>query len=85
VPPYPGLAAELVSLKVDLIVTTGPPAARAAKEATMTIPIVAMAAGDLLRDWLVPSLFHPGGNITGLSFFAGQEIGGKYLQFCLSG
>jgi putative tryptophan/tyrosine transport system substrate-binding protein len=63
----PKLAAELVSLKVDLIVTHGTPGSRAAKQATMTIPIVMAAVGDPVRSGLVASLARPGGNLTGNS------------------
>jgi putative ABC transport system substrate-binding protein len=62
----PALAAELVRLKVDAIFTQSWPAAVAAKQATTTIPIVIMAAGDPVATGLVASLAHPGGNITGL-------------------
>src|SRR5262245_65353908 len=61
----PYLAAELVRVKVDVIVTYGTPATRAAKEATTTVPIVMVATGDPLRTGLVSSLARPGGNITG--------------------
>ena len=63
----PKLAAELVSVKVDLIVTHGTPGSRAAKRATTTIPIVMAAVGDPVRSGLVASLAHPGGNLTGYS------------------
>jgi putative ABC transport system substrate-binding protein len=66
----PGLAAELVGLKVDIIVTTGPIVTRAAKEATSTIPIVMTNEGDPVGTGFVASLARPGGNITGLSTFA---------------
>ncbi|TAJ88001.1 ABC transporter substrate-binding protein [bacterium] len=62
----PDLAAELVRLKVDLIVAGGLPAARAAKQTTTTIPIV-MQGGDPVATGLVASLARPGGNVTGLS------------------
>jgi putative tryptophan/tyrosine transport system substrate-binding protein len=61
------LAAELVSLKVDVIVTHGTPGSRAAKQATTTIPIVMAAVGDPVRSGLVASLARPGGNLTGNS------------------
>jgi putative ABC transport system substrate-binding protein len=64
----PALAADLVSRKVDVIVTQGGlPSARAAKNATSTIPIVFTAVGDPVGSALVASLAHPGGNLTGFS------------------
>jgi putative ABC transport system substrate-binding protein len=75
----PALAAELVRLKVDIIITVGPPAARAAKEATVTIPIVMMQVGDPVGSGFVASLARPGGNITGLSTLA-PELSGKRLE-----
>jgi putative ABC transport system substrate-binding protein len=75
---YPTLAAELVALKVDVIVTWGAPAALAAKEATRTIPIVMGAVGTALGSGVVPSLAHPGGNITGFSS-QNVEIAGKHV------
>lgn len=63
-------AAELVRLKVDLIVTRGTPATLAAKAATRTTPIVTTAASDPVRTGLVRSLARPGGNVTGLDPFA---------------
>jgi len=76
---FPDLAAELVRLKVDVIVTRGTPAALAAKHATGTIPIVMASSGDPLAVGLAASLAHPGGNVTGLSAFA-TEIQGKQLE-----
>jgi putative ABC transport system substrate-binding protein len=64
---FPGLAAELVRLKVDLILTRGTPAALAAKNATGTIPVVITGVGDPVGQGLVAGLPHPGGNVTGLS------------------
>jgi putative ABC transport system substrate-binding protein len=63
----PDLAAELVRLRVDVIVTVGTPALRAAKNATSTIPIVFPTAGDPVALGFVASLARPGGNITGLA------------------
>jgi putative ABC transport system substrate-binding protein len=63
----PALAAELVGLKVDVIVTGGPTPTRAAKEATSTIPIVMALDNDPVGNGFVASLARPGGNTTGLS------------------
>ncbi len=75
----PALAAELVRLKVDVIVTTGPTVTRAAKEATTTIPIVMAFDTDPVGNGFVASLARPGGNITGLSTLA-PELSGKQLE-----
>ena len=75
----PALAAELVRLKVEIIITAGAPAARAAKEATSTIPIVMTQVGDPVGNGFVASLARPGGNITGLSTLA-PELSGKQLE-----
>ena len=75
----PALAAELVALKVDVIVAASTPAALAAKRATTTIPIVFPAAADAVGSGLVSSLARPGGNLTGSSFF-GPELAGKSLE-----
>ena len=75
----PGLAAELVRLKVDVIVTSSTPAIQAVKQATGTIPIVMAFSGDPVGTGLVASLAKPGGNITGLSDI-GPEISGKQLE-----
>ncbi len=75
----PDLAAELIRLKVDVLVTTGTPAARAAKNATDTIPIVIGNAGDPVGTGLVASLARPGGNVTGLSVL-NTELSGKRLE-----
>jgi putative ABC transport system substrate-binding protein len=74
----PELAAELVRLNVDVLVTHGTPGTRAAKQATTMIPIV-MSAGDVIAAGLVASLARPGGNVTGLSFFQ-QELLSKRLE-----
>ncbi len=75
----PALAAELVALKVDVIVAPSTLAALAAKQATKTIPIVFAAAGDAVGSGLVTSLARPGGNVTGLSVLA-PELVGKRLE-----
>ena len=76
----PGLAAELVRLPVDVIVTTGGvPATRAAMQATTTVPIVMADAGDPVGTGLVASLARPGGNVTGLSVM-GPDTVSKRLQ-----
>jgi len=75
----PALAAELVALKVDVIVAPNTPAALAAKQATRTIPIVFSFAADPLTSGLVTSLARPGGNVTGLSLL-GPELVGKCLE-----
>ncbi len=76
---FPALAAELVALKVDVIVASGTLAALAAKQATSTLPIVFSPAGDPVGSGLVTSLARPGGNVTGLSAFA-PELVGKRLE-----
>jgi putative tryptophan/tyrosine transport system substrate-binding protein len=75
----PALAAELVRLKVDIIVTGGGATTRAVKEATTTIPIVMAQDGDPVGNGFVASLARPGGNITGLSSLA-PELSGKRLE-----
>ena len=77
----PALAAELVSLKPDLLVSVGTAQTRAAKQATSAIPIVMVGVWTPVERGLVASLAHPGGNITGLADTAGVEVGGKHLQF----
>ena len=74
----PNLAAELVALKVDVIVTVGP-AIKIAMKASSTIPIVSAGASDPVGDGLVSSLARPGGNITGLSLRF-PELDGKRLE-----
>jgi len=73
------LAAELVSLKVDVIVTFGPSGNPIVKKATTTIPIVMTRDADPVANGLVASLARPGGNITGLSTLA-PELSGKQLE-----
>jgi len=75
----PTLAAELVRLKIDVLVTEGTPAARAAKHATSAIPVVMGNSGDPVGTGLVASLARPGGNITGLSDFS-RDLMTKRLE-----
>src|SRR5215467_450886 len=75
----PDLAADLVRQKIDLIVVSGGPAARAAKGATGAIPIVMVNISDPVGQGFVASLARPEGNVTGLSFLAG-ELGTKRLE-----
>jgi putative tryptophan/tyrosine transport system substrate-binding protein len=75
----PALVAELVRLKPDLLLTHGTAGTRAAKQATATIPIVMAVSGDAVATGLVASLAHPGGNITGSSFF-NPELAAKRLE-----
>jgi len=76
---FPDLAAELVRLKVDVILTRGTPAVMAAKSATGTIPVVMAASSDPVLSGVVASLARPGGNITGLSSIV-HEVSGKRLE-----
>jgi ABC-type uncharacterized transport system substrate-binding protein len=71
----PALAAELVALKVDVIMAESTPLALAAKQATRTLPIVFISAGDPLADGLATSLARPGGNVTGLSSLTPERVG----------
>jgi putative ABC transport system substrate-binding protein len=75
----PALAAELVSLKVDVIVATGTVAPLAAKKVTTTIPVVIWSTGDPVGSGIASSLARPGGNITGLTIDS-PELAGKRLQ-----
>jgi putative ABC transport system substrate-binding protein len=75
----PALAAELVGLKVDIIVAWSTPPARAAKQATSSVPIIAAVMADPVGDNLVVSLARPGGNVTGTTFL-GPELVAKRLQ-----
>ncbi|HEY3177675.1 MAG TPA: ABC transporter substrate-binding protein [Casimicrobiaceae bacterium] len=74
---FPELASELVRLKIDLIVTRGTPAARAAKNATGTIPVVMATMGDPRA--IAASFAHPGGNITGVTTFS-TELTAKRIE-----
>ena len=75
----PTAAAELVKLNVDVIVAANQPTARAAHEATETIPIVMIASGDPVAAGLVKNLGHPGGNVTGPTYYA-TELTAKRLE-----
>jgi putative ABC transport system substrate-binding protein len=79
----PGLATELVNLKVDVIVSAGTVTTIALQKATSTIPIVMANTLDPVGNGLVKTLARPGGNITGLSSLGG-DIGGKHLEMLLS-
>jgi putative ABC transport system substrate-binding protein len=76
----PDLAADLVRLKVDVIAAAATPAALAAKNATGTVPIVAVSLTHPVELRLVASLARPGGNVTGLSYSVGADIFGKDLE-----
>jgi putative ABC transport system substrate-binding protein len=76
---FPELVSELIGLKADVIVAVSLPAAFAAKNATSTLPIVFIAS-DPLGSGLVASLARPGGNLTGLSLFLGDEFSSKWLE-----
>jgi putative ABC transport system substrate-binding protein len=78
--PLPELAAELVRLKVDVIVVPSTQPAMAARQVTTTIPIVMGAASDVIETGLVKSLARPGGNITGLTV-SGRELSRKRVEF----
>jgi putative tryptophan/tyrosine transport system substrate-binding protein len=75
----PSLVAELVQLKVDVLVASTPPAIRAAKKATKTIPIVMVTTNDPVATGIVDSLARPGGNITGLTRLT-RDLSGKRLE-----
>jgi ABC-type uncharacterized transport system substrate-binding protein len=76
---FPSLVAELVQLKVDVLIVSALPAIRAAKQATKTIPIVMVTTVDPVATGLIDSLARPGGNITGLTQL-GRELSGKRLE-----
>ena len=76
----PGLAQELVRLKVDVIVASPTPAALAARDATRTIPIVGMSLTEPVEVGLVASLARPGGNVTGVTYAVDTDIFGKQLE-----
>ena len=77
---FPALAAELVALKVDVILVGSTPQALAAKQATKTIPIVFTGTADPVGSGLVTSLARPGGNVTGLSNLAAELVGKRLEQ-----
>jgi putative ABC transport system substrate-binding protein len=78
-----GLAADLLKLKVDVIVATGTPAAQAAQRATSTLPIVITVSADPVADGFALTLAKPGGNITGLSA-SSPDLGDKYFEILLA-
>jgi putative tryptophan/tyrosine transport system substrate-binding protein len=75
----PALISELITQKADVIVTAGTPATLAVKKATSVVPLVMVAVGDPVGTGIVPSLSHPGGNITGLTSIS-TEMDGKRLE-----
>jgi putative ABC transport system substrate-binding protein len=79
----PSFAAELVRLQPDVILAIGTPAARAAKTATQTIPIVFARIADPIGLGLVPGLARPGGNLTGVSLLT-RELAGKWLELLIT-
>jgi putative ABC transport system substrate-binding protein len=76
---FPSLAAECLRLKADIIAVSTTPAAKAAKDATRTIPIVMIGLGDPVGTGLVDSVAHPGGNVTGMSLMV-PEVAAKRLS-----
>ena len=76
---YPKLAAEVVRLKVDLILARGTPAIQACKQATSSIPILMVGAGDPVGDGLIASFARPGGNVTGFTFLT-TDLSAKRLE-----
>jgi putative tryptophan/tyrosine transport system substrate-binding protein len=76
----PELAAQLVKLNIDCLVTHGTPGTAAAKKASTTVPIVMAVSGDAVATGLIKSLAQPGGNVTGTTFF-GPELAAKRLEF----
>ena len=77
---FPDLIAEMVHLKVDILVVASAPGALAAKRATTSIPIVFLGVGDPVAQGVVPSFARPGGNITGLSLAFGERFAGKWVE-----
>jgi putative ABC transport system substrate-binding protein len=76
----PALVAELINTKIDIIVATSSATAKVAKDATNTIPIVMATSADALGEGFVADLAHPGGNVTGMTYFVGPQIAGKQLE-----
>jgi putative tryptophan/tyrosine transport system substrate-binding protein len=76
----PALMTEVIGRNVDVIFTGSTPGAMAAKNATSTIPVVAMGMGDPVRSGVVASLARPGGNLTGMSMGFGEDFTGKWLE-----
>lgn len=76
---FPALAADLVALKVDVIIAVTPPAIRAAQRATTSIPIVMVLSGDPVRNGLIKSLAQPSGNTTGVATLT-HDLSPKRLQ-----
>lgn len=76
---FPALIAELIALKVEVIVTAGTPATLAVEKATTSVPLVMIAVGDPVGTGIIPSLSRPGGNITGLTSIS-PELDGKRLE-----
>jgi putative ABC transport system substrate-binding protein len=79
----PGLAAELIGLKVDIIVASPTPATLAARNATQSIPIVGIGFDNPVQHGLIASLARPGGNVTGVTYAVGPEIFGKDIELLL--
>ena len=76
----PELAAELVRLEVDVLVTSGTPATLAAKQTTAAIPLVMVDVGDAVTNGLVASLARPGGNVTGMTVLSAEQLMAKQLE-----
>ena len=79
----PAVVAELINLKVDILVVGSSVATWAAKDATKIIPIVMVGSVDPVGEGLVASLAHPSGNVTGMAFLVGPEIAGKQLELLM--
>jgi putative ABC transport system substrate-binding protein len=77
---FPDLVAELIRLKVDVLVVATGAGARAAQQATQTLPVVFVAVGDPVSQGIVASLARPGGNITGLSYALEEGFAGKWVE-----